>query len=51
MIKITIQVGEITATVEEQNGITLSNALLLIKQALQGAGYVFNGSLEIVEEI
>ena len=52
MTKITIELGGIKAVVEDvESNVDLPGAMELIEQALRGVGFVFDGSLELVEEV
>jgi hypothetical protein len=46
-MKITFEVDGIVATVEDKDLITLPEALTLFEQVLRGAGFHFNGSIDI----
>lgn len=49
-MKITIQIDNHIASVEDKSVVSLFEVLELMDQALKGAGFVYKGTLEIVGE-
>lgn len=49
-MKITFEVEDVVATIEDKDGVTLDDALNLFEQALLGVGFKFNGYLDVITE-
>lgn len=49
-MKVTIELNDVTATVQDKQAITIQDALVLCAQALRGAGFYFKGELDIIDE-
>ena len=49
-MKITIELDDEKCTVESNSGVLLDDALQLVKQALLGIGFIFDGDIELIND-